>query len=209
MAATNRRTRKRSRSSAKGTSLLRAFVENPRQVASILPSSSTFQQKLAELESLRAAEVVVELGPGTGETTRAILSAMPSRAKLLCIEIVPELVEQVRRIQDDRLVVVEGDAADLNRILRRNGVSAADAIVAGIPFSHFTPEQRQDLIHRIHCALRPGGAFVAYQFRDHIRDVAQARFGSPKTLFVPWNIPPLVLYEWKKQALTATKVTEE
>ncbi len=59
----------------------------------------------------------MELGPGTGGTTKALLRSLSADAKLISIEIVPEFVEELRQIDDPRLIVCHGDAADLLRIL--------------------------------------------------------------------------------------------
>lgn len=193
-----RQLRKTGRSSSNGLALLRAFVENPKQVASILPSSSALRDELAGLNCLCKAHCVVELGPGTGETTQALLVAMPPSARLLSIELVPELVEQVRQIDDPRLIVEHANALDVVSILNRHQLPAPDVVVSGIPFSHLSPQEGQQLVDQIFSALTPGGTFVAYQFRDHIRKLADDRFGPPETSFIPWNIPPLDIYQWTK-----------
>ena len=52
---------------------LQEFVRHPRQVASVVPSSRFLERRIVEAAGIRSAKVVVELGPGTGGTTRAIL----------------------------------------------------------------------------------------------------------------------------------------
>ena len=80
--------------------------------------------------------VVVELGPGTGGTTQALLRAMRPDAQLLAIEINPRLAERVRaRIADPRLIVHCGSADDLADALAAHGLPAPDAVISGIPFS--------------------------------------------------------------------------
>jgi phosphatidylethanolamine/phosphatidyl-N-methylethanolamine N-methyltransferase len=181
--------------------LFRAFVENPKQVASVIPSSRALQRELSGLSCLRNAGSVVELGPGTGETTEAILTAVSASARVLCIEIVPGFVEAMRCIEDPRLTVEMGNAVDVQTILSRRRFPDPDVIVSGIPFSHLSPDDGRRLVDAIHDVLVPGGAFVAYQFRDRIREFAQRRFGTPEVSFVPWNIPPLDVYVWKKKTV--------
>ena len=81
------------------------------------------------------AKLVVELGPGTGGTTRALLRAMQPDAKLLAIEINPHFVDVLARSPDPRLIVHHGSAADLRPDPRRRGPPAPDVILSGIPFS--------------------------------------------------------------------------
>ena len=92
---------------------LRGFFENPLQVASFVPSSVYLQRKLSSLACLQTARCVVELGPGTGETTRALLEAMPADSQLLCVEVVSEFVARLQEFADPRVTVVENSALAL------------------------------------------------------------------------------------------------
>ena len=114
---------------------LRAFLRSPRGVGSIIPSSRFLERRLVARSAVAAATTIVELGPGTGGTTRAILRAMSPRARLLCIEIDPQLHGLLRRIQDPRLIVHRGSAEHLPEILSRYGLPAPDVVISGIPFS--------------------------------------------------------------------------
>jgi phosphatidylethanolamine/phosphatidyl-N-methylethanolamine N-methyltransferase len=206
IAALKMLTRSTSVSRHSGLQFLRGFLENPRQVASVIPSSPFLQRRLSDLPCFANAQAVVELGPGTGETTQAILRALPASAGLLCIELVPEFVHQLQRIFDDRLRVQQGDAADLPTFLEQHQMGAPQVVISGIPFSHLSEEQGRRLVRTIRSVLAPGGSFIAYQFRSHIRELADEFFGEPETLFVPWNIPPLDVYCWTKYEEAAPAV---
>ncbi|MCA9021963.1 MAG: methyltransferase domain-containing protein [Planctomycetaceae bacterium] len=171
---------------------LRGFFENPLQVASFVPSSGYLQRKLSSLACLQSARCVVELGPGTGETTKALLDAIPADTHLLCVEVVSEFVNHLQEFADPRLTVVEDSALYLEEILRQNQLQAPDVIVSGVPFSVMTPEEGRQLIETIHRVLAPGGAFVTYQFRNNVCELAEDCFGAPQSrAFVLWNLPPL------------------
>ena len=55
---------------------LQDFLKRPREVGSIIPSSRFLERRIVRCAELRNASTVVELGPGTGGTTRAVLRAM-------------------------------------------------------------------------------------------------------------------------------------
>ena len=62
---------------------LRGFIQRPTEVGSIIPSSRFLERRVVRIAEVASAHVVVELGPGTGGTTRALLRAMlnpPARA---------------------------------------------------------------------------------------------------------------------------------
>ncbi|WP_417393433.1 class I SAM-dependent methyltransferase [Gimesia sp.] len=182
---------------------LRGFFENPLQVASFVPSSGYLQRKLSSLACLQTARSVVELGPGTGETTRALLKAIPAEAQLLGVEVVSGFVKHLREFADPRLTVVEDSALNLKQIMSQQNLPAPDVIVSGVPFSVMTPTEGRQLIQTIHEVLAPGGAFVTYQFRNNVCELAADCFGPPQSrAFVLWNLPPLEVYLWEKTVET-------
>jgi phospholipid N-methyltransferase len=144
------------------------------------------------------AKNVVELGPGDGSTTQQLLAAMPADSRLLAIELVPELADVLRSLNDQRITVEHGDACLLEHYLKKHDMPEVDVVVSGIPFSNLDRDQAMQIVHAIYQALVPGGTFIAYQFRDQINGLALERFGEPEVTFVPWNLPPLHLYHWTR-----------
>lgn len=186
---------------------LRGFIENPGHVASVLPSSSALLSRLRDLKCLRDSEFVIELGPGTGETTQALLESMPAKSRLLSIELVPEFAVHLREmVIDPRLHVVQGNALKLTELSALHRELAPDAVISGVPFSHFSDEQANRLVRSVRVCLKPGGTFVAYQFRNDVRDHADELFGRPQVTAVPLNIPPLSIFEWSKPASTSKEM---
>lgn len=179
--------------------LWRGFLKNPQAVASVVPSSRSLLAELSDLRRLATCSTVVELGPGTGETTATILEQMPSNARLLAIDIVPEFVTMLKRqMTDPRLLSIEADANDLDALLAVNGCDPPEVVISGIPFSHLDDARRYQLTRTIHDVLAPGGEFITYQFRSHVRAFAERLFGPAETTFVPFNLPPLTVYRWTK-----------
>ena len=90
---------------------LKGFLQKPKEVGSIIPSSRFLERRIVRCAGVRDARVVVELGPGTGGTTRALLRAMRPDARLLAIEISPRFVRLLHRERDSRLLPHLGSAA--------------------------------------------------------------------------------------------------
>ena len=177
---------------------LGALIARPREVASVVPSSQELEDGLSRLVEEYAPSLVVELGPGTGGTTRALLRSLSADAKLIAIEIVPEFIEELRRVDDPRLIVCQGDAAELSRILSESEVKHVDLVVSGIPVSTMRPSVAKALVSDIHRSLAPGGRFVTYQVRDTVIEIAAELFNAPRVSLVFWNVPPLRLYQFAK-----------
>lgn len=157
------------------------------------------ERKIIEFSELDDARVVVELGPGTGGTTRALLRAMRPDARLLAIDLDPRFTEIVAAIDDPRLIAHTGSAAELAAILEQHGMAAADVVISGIPFSTMPAEIGNAILEGVFDSLSPGGRFVAYQFRAEVARLAGPVFGdSRRASPVPLNIPPMRIWQWIK-----------
>ena len=180
-----------------------AFLRSPRVVASMIPSSPFLERRIVTAAALERAGVVVELGAGTGGTTRAMLSAMRRDARLIAIERTAEFVEPLQRIDDPRLTVINGCASTIVEQLQSLGLDHADAVVSGIPFSTMPPELAATIAREVYRALAPHGRFVAYQFTDKVADFARPVFGEPKIEHELRNVPPLKVFIWERAAASA------
>ncbi len=178
--------------------VLRAWLKQPSQVATVCPSSPQLLRVLAERACVRDAQRVIELGPGEGGTTVALLREMGPQSRLLAIEKTCELAESLDAIEDPRLIAHCGDAVDLSVIANRYGLDAVDVLVSGIPFSILPEAVAEQIVEAIDQVLRPGGTFIAYQVQDDVSDYAQPRFGIPAVQSVPFNLPPLKVFCWTK-----------
>ncbi|HEY8122132.1 MAG TPA: methyltransferase domain-containing protein [Myxococcota bacterium] len=175
---------------------LQAFLRRPQQVASVVPSSRFLERRLVSLAGIGSAQLVVELGPGTGGTTRALLAALPPDARLLCIELDADFAQRLRRETDPRLIVHHGSAEQLDEILAAHGLGAPDAVISGIPFSIIPPAIGARIIASIRRTLAVGGCFLAYQVRGTVAELAKPVLGEPDTTLELLNIPPVRVFRW-------------
>ena len=183
---------------------LRGFLEKPAEVGSIIPSSRFMERRITRTADLASAKLAIELGPGTGGTTKALLEAMAPDAKLLAIEINPgfcELIEQ--SIRDPRLIVHEGSAAEIPEALVKHDLGAPDVVLSGIPFSTMPREVGLAILRSVNDSLAPGGRFVAYQFRDVVHTLGKRVFGPASVQLELLNMPPMRVYRWDIPGKTA------
>lgn len=178
---------------------LRGFIAHPDQVGSVIPSSHALEQRLVHNARLLRARCVVELGPGTGGTTRAFLRAMPASAHLLAVELNEDFAARLRTsIRDPRLTVVQGSAELIDRFVSEQGLPAPDAVISGIPFSTMPREVADRIAAEIARVLAPGGRFVAYQFRAHVAGYATPYLGNARKEWELINIPPVRVFTWTR-----------
>lgn len=178
---------------------LKGFLRDPKDVGSVIPSSRFLERRMVRMAGVAEADSVVELGPGTGGTTRAILAAMPESATLLAVELDPMFADLIRGIEDRRLIVHQGSAEQLAEVIAQHHLRPPKAILSGIPFSTMPEEVGTRVIEAIRDVLAPGGCFVAYQFRGAVADRARPILGEPEVSPEFLNIPPMRVYRWRKR----------
>lgn len=156
------------------------------------------ERRITRLCDAGRARLIVELGPGTGGTTEALLGAMGANARLLGIEIDPEFAARVGRIDDARLVVHHGSAEHIGEALAAHALDAPDVVVSGIPFSTMPEALAGRIVREVERVLAPGGCFVAYQFRGHVARYSEAVFGrAERREMETLNVPPMRLWRWR------------
>ncbi len=176
---------------------LKGFLEHPKEVGSIIPSSRWMERRITRTAEIQTARVIVELGPGTGGTTRALLNAMSPDARLLAIEINHGFCDLLNEtIDDPRLIVHHGSAADIPEALNKHELSPPDAVLSGIPFSTMPMELGLSILQSVKASLAPGGRFVAYQFRDVVHTLGKRVFGPAHVQLELLNVPPMRVYRW-------------
>jgi phospholipid N-methyltransferase len=176
-----------------------AFLRKPKEVGSIIPSSRFLMRRVARSAGVDRARLVVELGPGTGGSTRALLRAMRPDATLLAIEINPRFARLIATsVRDSRLIVHTGSAEDIRGALKAHGLPAPDVVLSGIPFSTMPRGLGLAVVREVHEALAPGGRFVAYQVRDRVEILGREVFGPARVQTELLNVPPMRVYRWEK-----------
>lgn len=175
------------------------FIKHPTQLGSIIPSSSFLKRRIIANADTKNASVIVELGPGNGGTTQAILDSMSPDAKLICIELNQGLYELVNEISDSRFIAHHGDACDIESILQSHNLAMPDIVISGIPFSCMDKTVGTELIEKIHSILNPGGRFVAYQVSARVSQLNTCFDQTLKKVEIEWlNMPPLRVWRWAK-----------
>ncbi len=175
------------------------LIAHPVQVGSIIASSRFAEGRIVRAADVGQARTVVELGPGTGGTTRALLCAMQSDARLLAIELSPMFHARLRaNLVDSRLILQQGSAEHLIEFLQRWRLPAPDVVVSGIPFSTMPAATAARVAATIAACLAPGGRFVAYQIFAGVSGVVTPHLGPPVIAWEWLNVPPVRIYRWVK-----------
>jgi phospholipid N-methyltransferase len=174
---------------------LRGFLKNPVMVGSIIPSSRVLIDKMLGPVDWDNTKLFVEYGPGVGTFTRPVLDQLGPEATLLTIDTNSDFTDYLREsIDDPRLVAVTGSAADVERILAERDLGQADYVLSGLPFSTLPPGVGDAIAQATARVIRPGGAFLVYQFSPKVRDFIKPHFERIERGFEWVNVPPATLF---------------
>lgn len=188
------------------TTLTMQFLRRPFTTGAICPSSLYLARQMVSGIGLEDAEVVVELGPGTGAITGAILEKMPQTGTFFAVEL-NESVLPVFKKRFPSETIYNESASSLPQILSTLGLSHADVILSGLPWASFSDGLQNELLTAILEALPDGGSFATFayiqgtvlptgiKFRRKLSDY----FRRVETSRIVWrNIPPAFVYRcWK------------
>jgi phospholipid N-methyltransferase len=171
------------------------FFRHPRMLGSVIPSSRFLIDRLLGEIDWRRANVIVEYGPGVGTFTGEILRLMPPDGVLVVLETNPDFVDFMRSsYPDPRLHVVHDSAAEVERVLAGMGLSNADYVISGIPFSTLPPDVRAGILSSTFDVLRDDGAFLVYQFSPKVLPHLERTFSTVRRSFEPLNVLPAQLF---------------
>ena len=177
----------------------RGFLEHPRMVGSIIPSSKSTIDKMLAPVKWDECRLFVEYGPGVGTFCRPVLERLPRGGELVVIDTNPLFIEYLEReIRDSRFHPVLGSAADVEEIVRSLGHEHADYVLSGLPFSTLPDGVGPAIADATYRVVRPGGAFLTYQFSTTARDLTARHFERVETGMTWLNVPPCLLaWGWK------------
>ncbi len=177
----------------------KGFIKHPVMVGSIIPSSSRTIRKMLAPVDWKNTKLFVEYGPGIGTFCQPVLDRLKPDARLIVIDLNPDFIDYLTKsIHDSRFIAVHGSAADVNEIIAEFGFEHADYVLSGLPFSTLPNNLGPVIAKATARAIRPGGAFLVYQFRARARDFMEPHFAKIDNGFEAWNILPCFLFwGWK------------
>jgi phosphatidylethanolamine/phosphatidyl-N-methylethanolamine N-methyltransferase len=172
---------------------LRALAASPKSIGAIAPSSPALARAMAA-QILPGGEVL-ELGPGTGVVTEALVKRGVAPGQLTLVEYDGELARHnAARFPGAR--VINGDAFQLERTLGH--ARAFRAIVSSLPLLNFPAAAREKLIGDIFARLEPGAPFVQFSYGLHSPVVPPQGATVSRAAVIWLNLPPARVWVYRK-----------
>jgi phosphatidylethanolamine/phosphatidyl-N-methylethanolamine N-methyltransferase len=142
---------------------IRSWIEKPLSTGAVMPSSRVLARAMARYVDPRVDGPVIELGPGTGPVTEALVKQGVDPARLILAEFNPDFC-RLLRTRYPAATVVQGDAYRLRRLLQTYVYEPAAAIVSGLPLVTKPLYTRLRLISDAMTLLAPGTPFVQFTY---------------------------------------------
>ena len=139
---------------------LRSWIEKPLHMGAVMPSGRLLARTMAQYVDADAEGPVVELGPGTGAITNALIEHGVDQKRLVLVEYNPGFCALLRE-RYPQAKVVQGDAYRLRDTLWDVMKSPASA---GLPLVTKPMLTRLKLIRDAFLALAPGAPFVQFTY---------------------------------------------
>jgi phosphatidylethanolamine/phosphatidyl-N-methylethanolamine N-methyltransferase len=182
------------------TVFLREWIANPQRTGAVAPSSPMLGAAMARWLPRDPESFVLELGPGTGAVTDALLKYGLREDRLLAIEKNPALAKILRK-RFHHARIITGDAWDLDSLLADmpNPVEAVGAVISSLPLLNFPKEQADALAQKIRAILAPRGRWVQYSYqigRDRSRGGDDFKLLASKIVW--FNLPPARVSVYQK-----------
>lgn len=176
----------------------KGWISNTRAVGSIIPTSSVTARRMASVINPASGLPVLELGPGTGAITKAILETGLAPDKVVSIEYSTEfythLVERFEGVQ-----FINGDAFDLDTTLAALRDQQFDSVISAVPLLNFPTHRRVALIEDLLSRIPVGRPVVQISYGPVSPVPAMpGRYQISHLDFVVRNIPPAQLWTYRR-----------
>jgi phosphatidylethanolamine/phosphatidyl-N-methylethanolamine N-methyltransferase len=142
---------------------LRSWIEKPLHMGAVMPSGRLLARTMAQYVDMASTGPVVELGPGTGAITNALIEHGVDQKRLVLVEFNPSFCALLRD-RYPHATVVQGDAYALRESLWDVLDVPASAVVSGLPLVTKPMLARLKLIREAFAALAPGAPFVQFTY---------------------------------------------
>jgi phosphatidylethanolamine/phosphatidyl-N-methylethanolamine N-methyltransferase len=179
---------------------IQELFNRPRQVGAVLPSSKQLATAMARWLPPQPDAYVLELGPGTGVVTEALLKRGLREDRLIAIEMSAKMADHLRQ-QFPRATIITGDAFELDVLLKQHAPQAENisVVFSSLPLLNFEPHLADSLAKKIRALLPATGKLVQYSYNVANKQPKAASHFRHVASDVIWlNVPPARVSVYQK-----------
>lgn len=179
---------------------LRSWLERPLVVGAVMPSGKALARAMASYVDPRIPGPVVELGPGTGPVTDALVRRGVAQDRLVLVEYNPDFCQLLKR-RFPKATIVQGDAYDLPETLSGVLTEPAAATVSSLPLFTKPMDQRLDLLEAAQALMHPDAPFIQFTYAVVPPIPARSQGYRTRASNRIWrNLPPARVWVYNKAA---------
>lgn len=182
---------------------LRQWIENPRIVGAVSPSGPALAKAMAGYVDLARQGPIVELGPGTGPVTKALLARGIPAHRLLLVEYETRFCHLLAE-RYPGVKIVQGDAYGLKATLAGHVEGQVANVISSLPLLNRPERDRVELLHQAFDLMGPDGLFIQFTYGltispmpVHAHGLAGAFVGKGSAP-VLLNIPPARVWRYRR-----------
>ncbi len=177
---------------------LRSWITKPLQVGAVSPSSRFLARVIASYVDPKETGKIIEIGPGTGPVTKALLARGIAPERLILVEYDPAFVNLLRH-QFPGVTVIQGDAYALGETLQGFVDEPVTAIVSSLPLMTRPMTQRQAFIRQGLALLYPHAPFIQFSYALQPPVPKALGFTLEGSKRVWRNVPPARVWIYRSQ----------
>jgi phosphatidylethanolamine/phosphatidyl-N-methylethanolamine N-methyltransferase len=177
---------------------IRSWMERPLSTGAVIPSGKPLARAMAHCVDPDLPGPVIELGPGTGAVTAALVEQGIEPSRMVLVEFNPTFC-RLLRTRYPEATVVQGDAYGLKRLLGTLLRQPAAAVVSGLPLFTKPLKFRLRLLTDAFALLAPGAPFVQFTYAvvpPIPRAYSGARAQASERIW--FNLPPARVWVYRK-----------
>ncbi len=175
----------------------KGWMKNPKNVGSIIPTSDVMAKRMASVIDIGSGLPVLELGPGTGVITKAILQRGVAPDLLYCVEYSAEFAKKLHH-DFEGVNIVEGNAFDLETTLGDAKSLTFDCVVSALPLLSFPKALRVSLIKDLLERIPAGRPIVQFSYGPLSPVPPIAGVTVRHLEFIFRNVPPAQIWTYRK-----------
>ena len=185
---------------------IRSWIEKPLSTGAVMPSSKALARTMARYVDPQSSGPVIELGPGTGPVTEALVQHGVDPKRLLLVEFNPDFC-RLLRTRYPAATVVQGDAYRLRRLLGALVREPAAAVVSGLPLVTKPLRTRLRLISDAMGLLAPGAPFVQFTYAM-VPPIPKALSGikAEASELIWMNLPPARVWVYRGALIAVVSI---
>jgi len=177
---------------------LRSWLERPLVTGAVTPSSRMLARTMASYVDPRVPGPVIELGPGTGPVTAALVRRGVAQDRLVLVEYNLDFCKLLKR-RFPKATIVQGDAYDIRESLEGVVDEPAAATVSSLPLFTKPTEMRLKLLAEAHDLMHPGAPFIQFTYAMVPPIPARSgRYTASGSNRVWLNLPPARVWAYRR-----------